>query len=293
MLASYVETASEVTKLSAPEFFGRYGEVGRVVNHLDGSPDLSALKIYELYQRHSKQVVGVVDQAIAAHASAIRNRELPDSSLLRLVCDSAVPLSVVSPTAAPAAPQEPPLALGTFVFRKKGQAWLVRFDGKPDFILLPSKGAAYLHLLLSNPEKPISAVDLAFRVARVPQEYILGDAGERSDTEARDAYQARYREIQEEMEQARKDNDEAAKERLRKETEMLAKELKDRGWAGRPKKEKDDRNRVRNAVGNAIRRAIEQIAEYDKGLAEHLQPPRLRCGNHPVYDPGSKIDWDL
>jgi len=180
-----------------------------------------------------------------------------------------------------------------FVFRKKGQAWVVRHNGKPDFILLPSKGAAYLHLLLSSPRQLLSAVNMAFQVAHVPQQFILGDAGERSDKEAQAAYRARYQELQEETAQAEKDNDEATKNRVRGEMKSLADELKNRGWGGRPKKEHSDRDRVRKSVGAAIRRAIEQIAEYDKDLAAHFQPPRLRCGNSPVYDPGSDIDWDL
>lgn len=293
MLASYVETASAVTKQSATEFFSRYGEVGRVVRHLHGSADVAAMQIYDLYQRHSKQVVKVVDDGIAAHASAIRNRELPDSCLLRLVCDTAIPMSMVSPTAAPPVAAQPSPAIKDYVFQKKGQAWLLRHAGCRDFILLPSKGAAYIHLLLSSPRQALSAVSMAYRVARVPQQYILGDAGERFDKEAQAAYRARYEELQEEMAEAERDNDEAAKTRIRKEMAELAHELKNRNWAGRAKKEHSDRDRVRKAVRAAIRRAVEQIAEYDKELADHLQPPRLRCGNDPVYDPGSDIDWDL
>jgi len=293
MIAAYVETASNVTKQSAVEFFSRYGEVGRVVRHLNGSADVSAMQIYDLYQRHSKQVVKVVDEGIAAHASEIRSRLLPDSCLLRLVCDTAIPLSMTLPTSEPVTPQEPQLALKKFVFRKKGQAWVVRHSGKQDFILLPSKGAAYLHLLLSSPRQPVSAVNLAFQVARVPHQFILGDAGERSDKEAQAAYRARYQELQEEMTQAEKDNDEATQNRVRSEMNDLADELKDRGWGGRPKKEHNDRDRVRKSVGIAIRRAVKQIAEYDKELAEHFQSPRLRCGNSPIYEPDSDIDWDL
>ena len=292
MLAAYVETASEVTKLSAMEFFSRYGEVGRVVKHLEGSADMVALNVYELYQRHSKQVVKVVVEGIAAHANAILSRELPDSCLLRLACDTAVPLSVVSPTAAPAAPSEPQLAMKDFAFRKKGQAWVVRYNGKQDNILLPSKGAAYLYLLLSSPHQPLSAVKMAFQVAHAPQQYVLGDAGERSDKEAQAAYRARYQDLQEEMAQADKDNDEATKDRVRGEIDALVAELKDRGWGGRSKKEHSDHDRIRKAVGNAIHRAIEQIGKYDKELAAHLQA-QIRCGNNPVYDPGESIDWDL
>ena len=52
MLAAYVQTASQVAKLSAVDFYARYGEIGRVLNHLDGPPDLMAARIYELYRRH-------------------------------------------------------------------------------------------------------------------------------------------------------------------------------------------------------------------------------------------------
>lgn len=293
MLASYVETALEVTKLTAPEFFGQYGEVGRVLNHLDGSPDTSALKIFELYQRHSKQVGKVIDDAIVKNASAIRNRELPDSCLLRLVCDSAVQISGTAPSSAVVPPQEPQLAMKNFAFRKKGQAWVVRYNGKQEFILLPSKGAAYLHLLLSSQRQPLSAVSLAYQVARVPQQYILGNAGDRTDKEAQAAYRARYQELMEEEYKAEKNDDEATKNRVQGEINSLAKELKSNGWGGRPKKEHDDRDRVRKAVGNAIHRAVEQLAEYDKELAEHFKPPCLRCGTDPTYDPGTSIDWDL
>ncbi|MFO0839075.1 MAG: hypothetical protein U1D55_11195 [Phycisphaerae bacterium] len=293
MLAAYVETASEITKLSATEFFSRYGEVGRALRHLDGSPDLAAFKIYELHKRHSKQVVEVVDGAISKHATAIRNRELPESCLLRLVCDTAVPVSVEQATNATIIRSEPQLALGDYAFRKKGSAWVVRFNRREEFILLPSKGAAYLHLLLASPTQSLSAVGLAFQVARQPANFVLGDAGERSDKEAHAAYRACYQDLQDEMATAVKNGDEATVERLRGEITALADELKDRGWGGRPKKQHDDRDRVRKAVGIAIRRAVEQIAKYDRAFADHLKPPRLNCGNNPCYDPGTTIAWDL
>lgn len=294
MLAAYVETASEVTKLSATDFFSRYGEVGRVVNHVDGSPDTVALRMYELYQRRSKEVVKVVDDAISTNASAIRNRDLPESCLLRLVCDSSLPAAgAVNATAsAPAPIVEPKVALAPFVFKKKGQAWVIRHDSGDDFVLLPSKGAAYLHLLLSRQGQSVSAVNLAFEVARVPQNFQLGSAGERSDQEAQAAYRARLADIQEDLAEAERDNDEASVERLRGERDSLIAEVKNHGWAGRAKKDHDDRDRVRKSVGIAIRRAIEQIGKYDQKFVAHLKP-HLHCGNHPVYRPPSAVDWDL
>ena len=50
------------------------------------------------------------------------------------------------------------------------------------------------------------------------------------------------------------------------------------GLGGRIRQVADDRDRVRKAVGNAIRRAVRDIGYFDRPLAEHLQVPRLRCG---------------
>jgi hypothetical protein len=49
---------------------------------------------------------------------------------------------------------------------------------------------------------------------------------------------------------------------------------------------------LRKAVGNAIRRALKEIAEHDANLAIHLSPPRLTCGLSPRYDPGPDVAWE-
>jgi len=184
-------------------------------------------------------------------------------------------------------------SLPPFVFRKKGQVWVVRYRGRPEFILKPSKGTAYLHLLLSKQGQGVSAAELVFTVAHMPQGFMLGDAGERTDAEALAAYQQRYSDLQRELSQAKKNNDEAATDRLQKDMVAIAKELKRSGFGGRPKRERDDRERIRKAVSNAIHRTLRQIGKHDKELAKHLKPPCLRCGAHPTYDPGEPIDWDL
>jgi hypothetical protein len=292
MLASYVETASAVSRMSAMEFFSRYGEVSRIVRHLDGSPDANAIEVFKLYQKHAKQVTGVVEAAIARHASAILKRELPASCLVRLVCDSA---TLVGPGIAvpPAAATRPPATMGDNVFRQTGGHWQVRYAGGKDWILEPSKGAAYLHILLSHPRTVFSAVDLAYQVAKVPQKYALGSAGEGSDEDALVAYREKYRELAEDMEKAEANNDEAEQDRIRREKEWLAEHVKkDLGFGGRLRKHADDRERLRKSFRAAIRRVLAEIAKYDKLMAAHLAPPRLTCGNKPCYDPHDHIEWD-
>jgi 7-cyano-7-deazaguanine synthase in queuosine biosynthesis len=77
IIASYIETANEVTRMSPVAFFSKFGEASRVLRHLEGSAATVALKVYELHKRHAQQVTAVVDEAISTHARAIRERSLP------------------------------------------------------------------------------------------------------------------------------------------------------------------------------------------------------------------------
>lgn len=284
MLAAYLETANQINSMPAIRFFSRFGEATRVVRQFDGSADTTAMKIYELYKLHAKQVTGVVDQAISRYAPAIRNRKLPLSCLVRLVCDGSASGNGNGAI--------PPIETAENIFRKKGQVWEIRFAGGPERILLPSKGAAYLHMLLSQPRTPISAIEMACRLARNRESYVLGDAGEKIDQDALSAYRARHLELKEELEKARSNHDDAAVTRIEGEMQVFMDEIrKARGLGGRIRKDADDRDRVRKAVGNAIRRAIKDIAQFDARLAEHLKSPRLCCGLSPRYSPDQDVSW--
>jgi len=293
MLVAFTETANEIEQMQPKDFFARYGEACRVIRHLDGSPDATALKVFELYKRHAKQVTGVIDDALARHRSDIRRRTLPPRCLLRLVHDSSVQRAV--PTADPNALQKliaaPTAGMPDNVFRREGEAWRIRFGGGKPFILLPRKGAAYLHTLLSQPGRPVPVTELAFLVAREPSKYALGSAGEVLDKDAQRAYRVRYEELQRELEEAEADNDFAAQDRARREIEWLVDQLKSAlGAGGRLRRQSDDRDRIRKSVLAAVRRARQEIAKWDKRLAEHLKAS-VRCGWDPCYYPSEEIEW--
>lgn len=297
MIAAYVETASDICKMSPVEFFGRYGEASRVLRHIDGSADATGLKLFELHKRHAKAVSDVIDQSIAKYASAIRKRELSDSCLLRLVCDSLI--NPTGSTGISATTIEPKDGLKDFVFRKKGQAWIVRYAGGADFILLPCKGAAYLNILLSNPRVEFSVTDLVLQVAKAPQQFQLGSAGEAADQDAFAAYRVRYEELKEKLAEAQNYTDQGMappfpESDIRQEMVFLAEQIKkDKGLGKRIRNASDDRDRVRKAFQANIRRVTKEIAKYDRRLAEHLKSPRLRCGWSPSYDPHDDIRWDI
>jgi hypothetical protein len=291
MLAVYVETASQITGMDAIRFFSHYGEASRVVRHAGEDAEATALRVFNLYKVHAQQVTDVVDRALARHGGAIRRRILPPSCLLRLMCDASGFTGVTDPIpAAPAETAQPPV--GENVFRRQGQAWEVRFAGGDPWVLLPSKGAAYLHELLSHPGVSISAADLASRVARCPERFPLGDAGETADRAALSGYRVRLEEAREALEQARTDHDLAAQQRLEEEIFWLMEELRQHhGLGGRLRKAAGDSERIRKAVGNAVRRAVRLISQFDQPLGAHLSPPRLQCGSHLCYAPGCGVQW--
>jgi 7-cyano-7-deazaguanine synthase in queuosine biosynthesis len=290
MIAAYLETANEINTMSAMQFFSKYGEATRVFRQFDGSAETTAINVFELYKRQARHVTGIVDQAIIKHAAAIRTRKLPSSCLVRLVCDSASTgdghenlIPVVNPKKHEVTKN---------AFRKKGEAWVTRFAGGSENFLLPSKGAAYLHALLSHPHRPISAVELACRVARHPKNFALGSAGETLDQDALTAYRARLAELTEELQEAKENNDVAQQTRVEREQEEFMSEIRRAlGRGGRIRRDADDRDRVRKAVGNAIRRAIRDIGRFDQTLAVHLHA-YVSCGLNPCYSPNRETEWE-
>jgi 7-cyano-7-deazaguanine synthase in queuosine biosynthesis len=306
MLAAYVETANELTDMNALAFFGRYGEAARVLKHLNSSPDVTALQIYELHRRHAKHITKVVEDAIAQNRSAIRKRQLSPSCLLRLVCDSSGVQAGLE--------NSDPTPISEFVdnyFCIKGQYWAIRYNGNEEKIYPPVIGFYHLQILLKNPGATFSASELDVMVRRLTKNELCGsvsagetpaeegvsvlgqsDAGAVLDENAVHAYRTRLDEIKEKLEEARSDNDLGKIDHLEFEKGWIESELANaKGIGGVIRKLGDDRNKVRNRVGNAIRRALKKIKQYDKPLSNHLQKPILNLGHTLSYVPREGLIW--
>lgn len=292
MLASYVETALQVPRLSELEFFSRFGEVGRIVRHLTGSPDDNARGIYKVYKQHGEEVAKVIDDGITRYRSEIRTRSLPASCLLRLVHDPSVPgdgTTVEAPPSKPAPVIE--VKQGNYVFQRKGPAWVYRFNGRSELIMLPCRGAAYLHRLLSSPGKPMSAADLVIEIAKAPHKYPLGDAGPAFDKEAKDAYRAEYEDLQDRLDEAKATGNDGQIDEIMADMKQLAKQLSNVRPGGKVKRDKSVRNRLRNSVSNALVRAIDDIAPDDDAFAQHLRD-HVKRGYNPVYNAPDGVVWE-
>jgi hypothetical protein len=310
MLAAYLETTNEIERMDAAQFFCRFGEASRALRHVGGNPDAAAMQILDLHRRHAKQVTGVIDQAFARYGAAIRKRELPASCMLRLVYDSgpSVGIAIGSSTAGVPEGARPPR---NYIFRK-GKCWVICFDGQDEKVYTPDIGFNYLQTLLSYPRTQFSAARLDCDVRRRTKELAMRTASPADfggaapphldlggddiiDVDGRETLTARLAEVENLLPIARASDsptrlDEI--EELENEKTWIASELrKGHALTGRPRQLGVERDRVRNRVCNAIRRALKQVKEYDSRLAQHLVKPVLNLGHTISYVPRDDMSW--
>lgn len=84
MALAYVRSASDINQMTDVAFFSHYGETSRVVGFFSEFADAVGRRIFDLYRRHSATVCSVFDEAIALHASKLREGSLPADCLLYL-----------------------------------------------------------------------------------------------------------------------------------------------------------------------------------------------------------------
>ena len=85
LVESFIRTATEIGSLGELQVVEHYGEVSRVLRHLKPlSSNQVAERVVQLYRRHSSDVTGVMDGALRAHASDIREGKLPATCAILL-----------------------------------------------------------------------------------------------------------------------------------------------------------------------------------------------------------------
>lgn len=308
MLAAYLELANQVERMSMLQFFERFGEASRVFRHAGNNAEATAHLVYDLYRRHASDVTGVVDRAGADHVAQLRLRQLPAGCLLGMVYG---PVGATAGGGARTPPAPPPPARNAI--GRRGRCWFLRFDGQEGKPYPDDIGFHYLEVLLTHSGVPYSAAQLdcdvrrRVRDARLRTAASAGIEGEDGvstdgvsedeilDRQGRENFSTRLAEIEEQIAALRESTlptrlDEI--EVLQHEREWISAELrKSRERTGEPRKLGDERNRVRNRVCNAIRRALDQIKKYDPRLGEHLVRPVLNLGHTISYVPRDGTTW--
>lgn len=146
-------------------------------------------------------------------------------------------------------------------------------------------------------------VDLATLIGRRPQEvHVLelmgsaldqGAAGPVIDDRARAAYEARIRELQEELDEANAHNDLGRQADLEAEFDGVVEQLsRALGLHGRARKQGSTVEKARQAVTWRVRAAIKKIAVQNPDCARHFERS-VRTGSFCCYDPEVDPGWQV
>ncbi len=191
-------------------------------------------------------------------------------------------------------PERMVIAPPQYEFRKTGDYWSVRFNGKYTTIK-DAVGLHYLAYLLARPHEKVSATSILQAVTCEAKVAQTGSAGDQSDRQTEADLERRYFELQDELQDAEANHDQAAQERLRRELAKLADYCKTvKGFAGRMRQASDDADKIRRAMSQAIDRTISALKapEMLPDAAQHLENA-VKTGLFMSYEPEEPPDWSL
>ncbi len=206
--------------------------------------------------------------------------------------------------APPATSSWTPTAAEKATFRCDGDTRTVCFGGYTVRVR-DLKGMRYLERLLAEPGREFHVLDL---VAVEEGTLAVGHQSDRTgldgeagvglpviDQQARDAYQRRLAEVDEDIEEARRNNDVGRLEMAERDREFLIAELKQAvGLARRHRAVGSNAERARTAVARSIRYALDRLEEHHPTLAAHLHRA-VNTGTYCSYtpDPLAPVVWQV
>jgi non-specific serine/threonine protein kinase len=145
--------------------------------------------------------------------------------------------------------------------------------------------------LLAEPGREIHALDLV----GAPDLISDRDGGPLLDATAKSAYQQRLRDLGEDLEEARANNDIARVEHIEHEVDLLSDELAASvGLGGRDRRAASQSERARVAATRNLRSVIQRAAAADGSLGRHLSAT-IKTGTYCSYspDPRVPVDWAI
>lgn len=85
MVEPYFRQAAFMEIASIDQFFGKFGEVQRVLNHAGLTPSETARRVFELHRRHGRQVGEVIAKQLERNIDNIRLKKIDPNSLLAIL----------------------------------------------------------------------------------------------------------------------------------------------------------------------------------------------------------------
>lgn len=170
-------------------------------------------------------------------------------------------------------------------FQKVGSVWQLSYGGR-DVCLPHVKGLADIALLLAIPERPLHCSELMGLDDQ-------GSAAEAIDPEAKRDYEARMRELEQDLQEVESNNDPGRAASIRAELDFLVEHVRTAfGLGGRSRKLGAPTERARSAVTQRIRAALKRIEVAHEALGRHLSTA-IQTGAFCVYRPERSQDWHL
>ena len=275
LVLDYVDAADKFTSFAhADRFLGGYGEAARAIPammELSGQDgDAVAKNIFEMHQRHGKDVGRVISETMAKLAKCIRTPGGLSSESLPAILFAR---GQQNPGSNPAFDADPALKVESeYVFRQFGQNWTVRFRGGTAFSLKPTKGLTHIHTLLQRPGETLDAfamIDIVEGnpVASRPMATAMG-----ADDETINSVREAYEKLKEQRDEAEEFSDEDTVAKCDDEIEKLANYLTaETGIGGKKRRENPEQKKARMTVTNAITRALKTIEKANKPCAKYLR----------------------
>ena len=182
--------------------------------------------------------------------------------------------------------EAPSPALGRF--QRQGDVWFVGLGGD-EAMLRDSKGMRQLRHLLQSPGVEIGAGDLPALADGEPRENGRGEPV--LDAKAVALYRKRLRALEQLLAADEDALDEAQREKVRREHEVVTRELaRNAGLGGRARRLGSPQERMRVNVTRTLRAAIAEINALCPALGRHLSDA-VGTGTSCRYRPASPVDW--
>jgi predicted ATPase len=219
-----------------------------------------------------------IDARLAASAPAT-----PGAALRRI----REQLRAEPPAARAPAPAPPPIVVPrTGSLRREGDVWEIAFAGHTTR-LRHTKGLDDLAALLARPDAELHCLELMGGADPG------GSQGPALDARARSEYQARIRDLQENIDEARDANDVGRAERAEAELDALVSQLSEAfGLGGRARATGSAAERARSAVAWRLRSVLKRIDALHPELGRHLGSA-IRTGVWCSYRPETPVRWDV
>jgi hypothetical protein len=200
------------------------------------------------------------------------------------------------------------------IFRKCGDAWVVKYDGGEKFMLTNcNTGAAYLHFMLARPNENTPIMEIIRKVSGESENVMSVDrledgiltggysfgglpdslADNIADDLALEQYKQEIDKIKHDIETAKSVGDNITTEQLEQDLQNLTSKINEIiSPAGQRKKYPDQVNNIVTSFRNAVNYTIDKIDEHDEELARHFKCS-IKFGRVPKYFTEGNFNWHI